>query len=90
MQDSAEQCEPLLKKREVCQRATISLRTLNYHLARGDLPYIKLGGAVRFRANDINDWIDSCRLGGGRKISSASHRARARANKHNQQDASAG
>jgi excisionase family DNA binding protein len=77
MQDNAENCEPLLKKKHVCQRATISLRTLDYHLAKGDLPFIKLGGAVRFRAADIDNWLNSCRVSGvKRKISSARQRAK--------------
>jgi excisionase family DNA binding protein len=85
MQDNAENCEPLLKKAHVCQRATISQRTLDYHLAKGHVPYIKLGGAIRFRAKDVDAWIDSCRIGGAKSKIPSSRRARTHANKNIQQ-----
>jgi hypothetical protein len=54
----------LWKKPDVCRRLNISLRTLNYRLADGVVPYIKLGGAVRFVPDDIKKLEKSHRVGG--------------------------
>jgi predicted DNA-binding transcriptional regulator AlpA len=64
MQSDAETRESLLNKRQAAKKATISVRTLGYRMATGEVPYYKLGGAVRFRSGDIDDWISSCRVGG--------------------------
>jgi predicted DNA-binding transcriptional regulator AlpA len=72
MQPDAKTRESLLNKKQAAKKATISVRTLDSRMASGDVPYIKLGGVVRFRASDIDDWINSCRVGGaknkGRKL----------------------
>lgn len=54
--------EGLLTVREAAQVLHIN-RYLIYRLARdGDLPVIRVGRMVRFRAEDIRDWIEKHRI----------------------------
>jgi hypothetical protein len=68
MQDNAKTRDGLWKKSDVCQRLNISLRTLNYRLVDGSVPFIKFGGAVRFVPDDIKNLEKSCRVGGVNKF----------------------
>jgi excisionase family DNA binding protein len=64
MQGSAKTCnEGLLKKKDVVTRLRISLRTLDYRIKDGTIPHIKIGGAVRFVASDIDKFIAERRIG---------------------------
>jgi DNA binding domain, excisionase family len=54
--------DSLLKKLGACRKLSISLRTLNYRIANGEIPYVKLGGAVRFLESDIDTYIASHRI----------------------------
>jgi predicted DNA-binding transcriptional regulator AlpA len=63
MQSSAKTCnDGLLNKKDVVTRLRISLRTLDYRIKDG-IPHIKIGGAVRFVASDIDNLIASHRIG---------------------------
>ncbi len=54
--------EGLLTVREASQLLRIN-RYLTYRLARnGDLPAIRVGRMVRFRAEDLRDWIEKHRI----------------------------
>jgi excisionase family DNA binding protein len=59
--------EGLLKKPDVCQKLVFSRRTLDYRIKDGTIPYIKIGGAVRFLRSDIDALIKSHRFGGASK-----------------------
>jgi excisionase family DNA binding protein len=66
MQRNAEPSKPdnLIKPPQVCQRLAISKRNLAYKMAKGEIPYVKIGGAVRFVAADIENLIKCSRVGG--------------------------
>jgi predicted DNA-binding transcriptional regulator AlpA len=53
--------EPLLvTAREVSQMLRVSLRTLGRMRSAGDVPAsIKVGGNVRWRLQDIREWIEN-------------------------------
>ena len=54
--------EDLLTVREASQLLRIN-RYLIYRLARnGDLPAIRVGRMVRFRPEDLRDWIEKHRI----------------------------
>jgi len=48
----------LLEEREVAEYLRISVITLrNWRSARRELPYIKVGGMVRYRSKDIENYL---------------------------------
>jgi excisionase family DNA binding protein len=50
--------EPLLNKAEAARRLGFCERTVNSLMARGELPYIKLGPrTVRFKPEDVEAYI---------------------------------
>jgi excisionase family DNA binding protein len=67
MQHNVKTGESLWKKPDVCQRLNISLRTLNYRLAEGTIPHVRIGGSIRFVPNDIRNLEKSHRVGGTNK-----------------------
>ena len=54
----------LLKKGQVARQTQFSVRTIDYKMASGELPYIKFHGGVRFLPEDVDHWIKSRRVGG--------------------------
>ena len=56
--------DQLLTKEDVARRAQYSLRSVNYWMETGLLPYVKLGRGVRFLASDVEAFIRSRRIGG--------------------------
>jgi predicted DNA-binding transcriptional regulator AlpA len=56
----------LYNKRQVSERSQLSLRTIDYKMAAGELPFIKFRGAVRFLPEDVDHWINSRRVGGAK------------------------
>jgi hypothetical protein len=57
----------LLKKKDVAEQKNVCVRTVDYWLTRGWLPYIKIGRAVRIAQAD-SDEFDQARKIVGRKI----------------------
>jgi predicted DNA-binding transcriptional regulator AlpA len=55
--------EDLLKTRDVCQIGQVCPRTVDYWREKNLLPYVKLGGAVRFLRSDVEQFIRSHRVG---------------------------
>ncbi len=53
----------LWKTRDVCQKAGVCQRTVDYWREKNLLPYVKLGGAVRFLRSDVEQFIRSHRVG---------------------------
>ena len=60
------QTTELLTKRDVMRRASASLRTVDYWLQRGVIPYVKLGKLVRFVPDDVEKFIQAHRIGGAK------------------------
>lgn len=53
---------PLLTKQETADYLNISISLLSDLMARGEIPYIRLNGETgypRFRADDLDQWIES-------------------------------
>ena len=58
--------EPLLKARDVAELLGLDVKTVVEHFQHGDLPGFRLygrkGGPLRFRASEIDAWLEeSCR-----------------------------
>ncbi len=68
MQDQATTTDggKLLTKLDVARLAQYSLRSVNYWIATGALPYVKFGRGVRFLAADVEAFIRSRRIGGAK------------------------
>lgn len=49
----------LLNVEEAAQYLRLSVKTLRNWCYRGQVPYVKLGGSVRFRLADLEAWIES-------------------------------
>jgi excisionase family DNA binding protein len=63
-QDNSFTGQTLLTKAEAARRANVGQRTINNWMARGILPYIKLGSrAVRFLPKDVEKFILDRRVG---------------------------
>jgi excisionase family DNA binding protein len=56
----------LLKKKDVAEQKNVCVRTVDYWLQRGWLPHVKLGRAVRIIQSDLDQFIQSHRIGGGK------------------------
>jgi excisionase family DNA binding protein len=53
----------LLKSREVCALLSISARTLWTWQEKGQIPYYRIGGSIRFKLADIEELLRRCRAG---------------------------
>lgn len=49
----------LLTIAEAAGYLNISTKTLRNWVYRGQVPYVKIGGAVRFRFSDLETWIEA-------------------------------
>jgi excisionase family DNA binding protein len=58
------QTETLFDKREAAHKLRCCVRTLDYRLKRGQIPFVKLGKNVRFIPADIEAYIQAHRIGG--------------------------
>jgi excisionase family DNA binding protein len=58
--------DDLLKKDEVGKKARVCLRTVDYWIEKNQIPYVKLGGAIRFLRSDVDAFIRAHRVGGGK------------------------
>jgi excisionase family DNA binding protein len=60
--------ERLLTARELAAYLDVSPETILRWTRRGELPAIKLpGGAIRYRAEVVDQWLEECEIGGGRR-----------------------
>ena len=64
------QFEPLLSERQVSQLLGLHAKTVQRMARRGELPAIRIGRYWRFRASELNAWLES--LATGRKKPSES------------------
>ena len=67
MQRAPTSAQRLLKKKDVAEQKNVCVRTVDYWLTRGWLPYIKIGRSVRIAQAD-SDEFDQARKIVGRKI----------------------
>ena len=49
----------LLNNREVSQIFGVSLRTVHRIIKSGCLPYVRIRGQIRFRPQDVDEYIDA-------------------------------
>jgi excisionase family DNA binding protein len=59
--------EPLLTPQDVADLLKISLHTLaswRRQAQQHDLPWIEVGGSIRYRSTDVQGWLDKRTLGG--------------------------
>jgi|TARA_R110000796_G_scaffold242911_1_gene365239 excisionase family DNA binding protein len=47
----------LYRKIDLVEQLNLSIGTIDNHMVRGSLKYLKIGKSVRFRDEDINEWI---------------------------------
>ena len=52
--------EVLLTERDVAEKLKVSVRTVEHYRKReiNPIPFIKLGGAIRFQWLDVEEWIE--------------------------------
>jgi DNA binding domain, excisionase family len=55
----------LLTVPEAAQKLRISIRSVNYRMKAGQIPFVKIGKSVRFLPADLERFIDQHRIGGG-------------------------
>jgi excisionase family DNA binding protein len=49
---------PLLTKKEVCEKLSISLRTLDRMIGKGEIVGAKIGSQWRMKQENLERWID--------------------------------
>jgi excisionase family DNA binding protein len=52
----------LLRKRELAEKLAISKRTLDVWMAKGRIPFLKVGRSVRFRLPDVLEKLNAYRV----------------------------
>jgi len=52
----------LLRKRELAEKLAISKRTLDVWMAKGRIPFLKVGRSVRFRLPDVLKKLETYRV----------------------------
>jgi excisionase family DNA binding protein len=51
--------EALLKVKEAAKVLSISPSTLYDWVAQGVVPYVRIGGTIRFKPSELQAWIDA-------------------------------
>ena len=49
--------DTLYRKLDLIEQLNLSVGTIDNHMKKGSLKYLKIGKAVRFRDTDIDEWI---------------------------------
>jgi len=60
MTDQPHPC-PLLSIEEISSYLGIKVKTLYGKVASGNIPHYRIGRLVRFRLDEINAWLETCR-----------------------------
>jgi excisionase family DNA binding protein len=50
----------LMNKKEVCELLNISRGSLDKIMKKKEIKYVKYDRGVRFRVDDVNEFIDNC------------------------------
>lgn len=69
---------PLLTEEEAAKLVQTSTRTIRKARAEGSLPHVKIGRLVRYRLEDIGDFIARCTVSNDRSSTSHSSASSAR------------
>jgi len=49
--------DTLYRKIDLVEQLNLSIGTIDNHMVKGSLKYLKIGKSVRFRDEDVNEWI---------------------------------
>lgn len=60
--DTVDTRHPLTSKQAVCERLGITPRHLDHLVTTRRIPFIKVGGLIRFDPADIEAWIEANRV----------------------------
>jgi hypothetical protein len=71
MQRAPTSAQRLLKKKDVAEQKNVCVRTVDYWLTRGWLPYIKIGRAVRIAQADSDEFDQARKIVGKNKMKCA-------------------
>ena len=52
-------CNNLMNKKEMCEFLKCSPRKVDYLREREGLPFIRIGGAIRFSIESVNQWVQT-------------------------------
>ena len=52
----------LITSKELCQELRISYSTLTRIVARGELPCLRIGAAMRFRRTDVDNYLERAQV----------------------------
>jgi len=55
--------EKLLTVKQVAQMLAVSTKTIYQMVSEGTIPYLRLGNIIRFEAEAIESYLQSCRRG---------------------------
>lgn len=59
MATNTKQPAPLLTRQQAAASLGVALRTLDTLAAKGELPFVKIGRAVRFRPSALESFVDA-------------------------------
>lgn len=51
--------EPLMTVADVAAYLSVGERKVRQHIAEKTIPFAKVGGAIRFRRSEIDEWIET-------------------------------
>jgi excisionase family DNA binding protein len=54
---------PLMTLDDAAKVLAISSCTLRRKVARGEVPHKRIGGAIRFSEQDLNEYLERCQVG---------------------------
>ncbi len=60
--DTVDTRHPLTSKQWVCERLGTTMRHVDHLVATRRIPFIKVGGLIRFDPADIEAWIEANRV----------------------------
>lgn len=61
--DPAPQLPHMIDATTLATHLGVTVRTIRRKVADGEIPYIRLGGIIRFDLAEITAWIDAARVG---------------------------
>ena len=54
--------EQLRTIKEIAKYLQVKERTISSWINKGIIPHYKIGASIRFKENDINQWLDSKKI----------------------------